>query len=86
MQAILRLHEDADFQEDAKDPSIEPALDVMRADPQAMERYEGDARLMRVLHKLRGFQVCTFQMPFADADSHCGQYAPPLVFTCKRPR
>ncbi len=56
-QAIERLHEDEDFQQDAKDPSIEPALDIMRADPQAMERYEGDARLMRVLHKLRSFQV-----------------------------
>ena len=57
MQAIVRLHEDSDFQQDANDPAIEPALDIMRADPQAMERYEGNARMMRVLYKLRGFQV-----------------------------
>lgn len=57
MQAIVRLHEDEDFQQDAKDPSIEPALDIMRADPRAMEQYEGDQRMMRVLHKLRSFQV-----------------------------
>ncbi|KAK9847649.1 hypothetical protein WJX84_001663, partial [Apatococcus fuscideae] len=55
-QAIVRLHEDSDFQQDANDPAIEPALDIMRADPQAMERYEGNARMMRVLYKLRGFQ------------------------------
>ena len=53
----MRLHEDEDFQQDANDPSIEPALDIMRADPRAMEQYEGNARMMRVLHKLRSFQV-----------------------------
>ncbi|KAK9830686.1 hypothetical protein WJX74_002706 [Apatococcus lobatus] len=55
-KAIVRLHEDEDFQQDANDPSIEPALDIMRADPRAMDRYEGNARMMRVLHKLRSFQ------------------------------
>lgn len=55
----MRLHEDEDFQQDANDPSIEPALDIMRADPRAMEQYEGNARMMRVLHKLRSFQVIT---------------------------
>lgn len=56
-QAIIELHEDEDFQQDACQPRMLGIVDEVRNNAAGIAKYNSDEAVMHVLRKLRRFQV-----------------------------